>query len=304
MRRGGERGRLLAALIIAAVIAPRGVVMAQQVSPRRAACLDSIPADALKRVPVYAAAEIADADPVPPAAVASMDLLTQAVAEQARALLGAGAGQLPPGEPAVGWRQLEHQLLVVARRDGRVSWSVQPPQWLSDQHIDDAGARHLARALQAARTNGEAFLWDEDVKRDSVSWLMRLEPALLAEDGTVTPPGLRAGFPVFTVRTPPIHVADVERIRTNYPMVRIRGFSGTVRLQFVIDTTGRAVPSTIRGIWPANEARLVGPPKFAYDSVVRVMQLALEDARFAPAHIGRCAVSQLVQQAFTYRPAR
>jgi hypothetical protein len=98
--------------------------------------------------------------------------------------------------------------------------------------------------------------------------------------------------------------ADVEQMRTNYPMVRIRGFSGTVRLQFVIDTAGRAVPSTIRDVWPANETRLVGPPRFAYDSVVRVMQLALGGARFVPARIGRCAVSQLVQQAFTYRPAR
>ena len=295
---------MLAAAIIVAAIARPAAVAAQQAAPRRAACLDSIPAEAMKRVPVYAAAEIADADPAPPMAVASMDLLTQALAEQARTLLGAGAGQLPPGEPVIGWRQLEHQLLVVARRDGRLSWSVQPPQWLSDNHIDDAGAQHLARALQAARTKGEAFLWDEGLRRDSVSWLVRLEPAAIADDGTVTPPGLRAGFPVFSVRTPPIQAADVERIRTNYPMVRIRGFSGTVRLQFVIDTTGRAVPSTIRGIWPANEARLVGPPKFAYDSVVRVMQLALEDARFAPARIGRCTVSQLVQQAFTYRPAR
>jgi hypothetical protein len=34
------------------------------------------------------------------------------------------------------------------------------------------------------------------------------------------------------------------------------------------------------------------------------MQLSLEDARFAPARIGPCLVNQLVQQAFTYRPAR
>jgi hypothetical protein len=304
MRRGRGLERAFTALLVAGAIARPAVAIAQAAPPRRASCLDSIPADALKRVPVYAAAEIADADPATPAAVASMDLLTQAVAEQARALLGAGTGQLPPGEPAVGWRQLEHQLLVVARRNGRLSWSVQAPPWLSENNIDDAGARHLARALDAARTKGDAFLWDEGVQRDSVSWLVRLEPAAFAEDGTVTPPGLRAGFPVFSVRTPPMQAADVERIRTNYPMVRIRGFSGTVRLQFVIDTAGRAVPSTIRGIWPANEPRLVGPQKFAYDSVVRVMQLALEDARFAPARIGRCTVSQLVQQAFTYRPAR
>ena len=272
--------------------------------PNSRACLDAIPLSAMKRVPVYAAAEIADADPVPPVAVASMDLLTQAVAEQARALLGAGAGQLPPGEPSITWRQLDHQLFVVARRDGQVTARVQPPVWLSDQSLGDSGARHLGRALDAARAKGEAFFWDDALKRDSITWLVRLEPAALGEDGQVTPPALRAGFPVFSVLIPPSRPADVERIRTNFPMVRIRGFSGTVRLQFVIDTAGRAVPSSIRGVWPPNEARLVGPPRFAYDSVVRVMRLSLEDARFAPARIGPCIVNQLVQQAFTYRPAR
>jgi hypothetical protein len=253
---------------------------------------------------VYAAAEVVDDAPLPPTVVASMDLLTQALAEQARALLGAGTGQLPPGDPQIGWRQLEHRLLVVARPEGRLTWRVQPPAWVSDINVDDAGARHLGRALDAARARGEAFFWDDAIKRDSLSWLVRLEPALLSSDGTLTPPSLRAGFPVFTVLAPPIEPADVERIRTNHPMVRIRGFSGTVRLQFVIDTAGRAVPSTIRDVWPANEPRLFGPQKFAYDSVVRVMRVSLEEARFAPARIGRCTVRQLVQQAFTYRPAR
>jgi hypothetical protein len=303
MRRGRRSGRLVAALTLGMAGATADIAEAQPRSSR-AACLDSIPLSAMKRVPVYAAAEIADADPVPPVAVASMDLLTQAVAEQARALLGAGAGQLPPGEPSITWRQLDHQLFVVVRRDGQVTSRVQPPVWVSDQSLGDSGARHLGRALDAARAKGEAFFWDDALKRDSITWLVRLEPATLGEDGQVTSPALRAGFPVFSVLIPPSRPADVERIRTNFPMVRIRGFSGTVRLQFVIDTAGRAVSSTIRGVWPPNEARLVGPPRFAYDSVVRVMQLSLEDARFAPARIGRCVVNQLVQQAFTYRPSR
>jgi hypothetical protein len=181
---------------------------------------------------------------------------------------------------------------------------VQAPVWLSEQSLGDSGARHLGRARAAARGGGAAFLRHDAVRRDSITRLVRQEPAMLGEDGTVTPPALRAGFPVFSVLIPPSRSADVERIRTNFPMVRIRGFSGTVRLQFVIDTAGRAVSSTIRDVWPPNEARLVGPPRFAYDSVVRVMQLSLEDARFAPARIGPCVVPQLVQQAFTYRPAR
>src|SRR3954470_5337272 len=123
-------------LACAALTMPLASIDAQPTG--RAACLDSIPAAVMKRVPGYAAAELADADPVSPNAVASMDLLTQAVAEQARALLGAGAGQLPPGEPAITWRHLEHQLRVVAHRDGRLLWRVQAPPWISDQNAGDA----------------------------------------------------------------------------------------------------------------------------------------------------------------------
>jgi hypothetical protein len=300
----GRWWRGLVVRIIVGLAPYPSMLAGQQAIRPRTRCLDSIPQSVMKRVPVYAAAEIADVDPVSAAVVASMDVLTQALAEQARALLGADAGQLPPGEPSITWRQLEHNLLVVAHRDGRLTWRVQPPAWLSDQSLGDAGARHLGRALDAARQKGEAFLWDDALKRDSLTWLVRLEPATLAAEGTVVPPSLRAGFPIFTVMSPPILAADVERLRTNFPMVRVRGFAGTVRLQFVIDTAGRAISSTIRGVWPPNEARLVGPPKFAYDSVVRVVQLSLEDARFVPARIGGCVVSQLVQQAFVYRPVR
>src|SRR4051794_14742113 len=98
-------------LACAALTMPLASIDAQ--SSGRAGCLDSVPAAVLEGGAVYAAAELADADPVSPNAVASMDLLTQAVAEQARTLLGAGAGQLPPGEPAITWRHLEHQLRVV-----------------------------------------------------------------------------------------------------------------------------------------------------------------------------------------------
>jgi hypothetical protein len=106
------------------------------------------------------------------------------------------------------------------------------------------------------------------------------------------------------VLMPPSQAPEVDRIRTNFPMMRTRGYAGNVRMQFVIDTSGRAIPSTIRDVWPANEPRVVGPPAFAYDTLVRTMRITLQDARFAPARLGGCVVSQLVQQAFNYRPSR
>ena len=268
------------------------------------ACLDSIPTSTMKRVPVFATPELLEGDVVSTAVLASIDAFTQAAAEQARALLGAGADQLPPGEPAVTWRQLDHQLRVVAHRDGRLEWRVERPAWVSDQSVGDSGLRHLGRAIAEARRTGEAFLWNDDLTRDSLAWLIRLVPAVHGVDGVVQPPALRSGFPVFHVLAPPVATPGVDRLRTNFPMVRIRGFAGTVRLQFVIDTAGRADPASIRSVWPSNEPRLSGPPAFAYDSIVRVMRGAVKDARFEPARIGPCTVSQLVQQSFTYRPAR
>lgn len=292
------------ALMLVAMLANADVGAAQQLVPRRSVCLDGIPATAMKRVPVYAAAEIADGDVVSASVIMSIDLFTQVVAEQARTLLGAGPGQLPPGEPSVTWRQLDHRLRVIAHRDGRLAWRVDLPSWLSDGSLGDSGVRHLGVAIDAARRNGESFLWDDGLARDSIAWVVRLEPATFGEDGAVAPPALRSGFPVFTVLAPSTLAAEVGRLRTNFPMVRVRGFSGTVRLQFVIDTAGRADPATIRSVWPPNEPRLAGPPSFAYDSVVRVMLGAVKDARFAPARVGSCIVHQLVQQAFTYQPAR
>jgi hypothetical protein len=300
---------LLASLLAAVLIAPP--LAAQQpasAAPARLShapsCFDSIPAAAMRRIPVYATAEPVDSTDVQPLALASVDVFTQAVAEAARTLLGASAAQLPPGEPTVSWRELGHRVAVVAHRDGRLAWRVQPPAWAGTQSAGDAGAQLIARAMDAARARGDAFLWTDELRGDSLAWTLRLEPALLGMDGSVSPPALRAGFPVFTVLSPATEPADVERIRTNFPMLRIRGFAGTVRMQFVVDTNGRAIPSTIRGVWPPTERRLLGPPAFARDSIVRAMRGTLEEARFVPARMGGCVVGQLVQQAFTYRPSR
>jgi hypothetical protein len=296
--------RLPRALVALVIVLCAETARAQEPPRRGGACLDSIPASAMKRVPVYAAAQLLEGDVVSSGVLASIDAFTQAAAEQARFLLGAGATQLPPGEPSITWRQLDHLLRVVAYRNGRLAWRVERPAWLSDQSAGDSGVRHLGRAIDEAKRRGEAFLWRDDLTRDSLAWLIRLEPAVLGVEGSAQQPTLRSGFPVFHVLTPPMVAPDVDRLRTNFPMVRIRGFAGTVRLQFVVDTAGRADPASIRSVWPTNEPRLSGPPGFAYDSVVQVMRGAVKDARFAPARIGSCTISQLVQQSFTYRPAR
>jgi hypothetical protein len=110
------------AVIFGVALAIPSATLARQRAPLPSRCLDSIPASSMRRAPVYAAAELEGAPPEGPMPPAGVDLLTQAAA---RMLLGAGAGQPPPGDD----RHLAapRRIAVVARRDGRLSWSVQPP---------------------------------------------------------------------------------------------------------------------------------------------------------------------------------
>jgi hypothetical protein len=87
---------------------------------------------------------------------------------------------------------------IVAHRDGRLSWRVQRPLWMSDQSLGSQGAELLGHALDSAKAKGEAFLWTDELRGDSIGWTMRLDPATTDADGAVIPPTLRAGFPVFT----------------------------------------------------------------------------------------------------------
>src|SRR2546423_15507248 len=108
----------------------------------------------MKRVPVYASAEVVDSVPVGNGVLSTIDLFTQATAEAARALLGAAPAQLPPGEPAVTWRHLDHGVVVTAYPTGTMHWRVAPPEWLGEQTLGDDGARLLIRAIERARANG------------------------------------------------------------------------------------------------------------------------------------------------------
>ena len=54
------------------------------------------------------------------------DLLTQMVAQTGRSLLAAAEGTLPRGEPTLGWRVLDGDVQIVARRNGTISARVVP----------------------------------------------------------------------------------------------------------------------------------------------------------------------------------
>ena len=74
-----------------------------------------------------------------------------------------------------------------------------------------------------------------------------------------------------------------------YPeLLRSGGVEGEVLVQFVVDTTGRAVPRSVRVLGSTHDLFTVA------------VRSALPDMRFLPAEIGGRKVRQLVQQRFSF----
>jgi protein TonB len=74
-----------------------------------------------------------------------------------------------------------------------------------------------------------------------------------------------------------------------YPdMLRQAGVEGEVLAQFVVDTTGRAEPGSLKIL------------KQSHDLFVQSVKNALPQMRFIPAEVGGRKVKQLVQQPFTF----
>ena len=78
-----------------------------------------------------------------------------------------------------------------------------------------------------------------------------------------------------------------------YPdLARQAGIEGEVLAQFVVDTTGRAEPSSLKIL------------KSSHDLFIQSVKNALPEMRFVPAEVGGRKVKQLVQEPFSYSLAR
>jgi protein TonB len=78
-------------------------------------------------------------------------------------------------------------------------------------------------------------------------------------------------------------------ISPRYPdMLRQAGVEGEVLAQFVVDTTGRAEPGSLKIL------------KSSHDMFIQSVKNALPQMKFIPAEVGGRKVKQLVQQPFTF----
>lgn len=90
-------------------------------------------------------------------------------------------------------------------------------------------------------------------------------------------------------------------LRADYPdEARYGGAEAHVVLNFVVDTAGAAVDSTVQDVWPRDRPRLTGRLGDHYVAFVRAATVAVLRARFSPAEIAGCKVRQLVQLPVTW----
>ena len=81
---------------------------------------------------------------------------------------------------------------------------------------------------------------------------------------------------------------------------RRSGYEATIVVNFIVDSTGHAVDSTIKELWPKDKPRLKGRDQFEYESFLESTKRAIPSLEFVPASIGGCPVRQLVQMPFVF----
>ena len=265
-------------------------------------CFDSITPGTMHRELVFLQATMpAHTDS---AFILQANLMAQEVATEVRALLGAHGADVPIADSIMAWYAVPSFLTVIAHADGHVTHQIRSTPW------DTSAAALLARAFDAARAHELALMiWPEHAPSDSV--IVRLSLRTAGVTGKI-PQVAAAGeagmrFTVFTLLQPetfpavPMPNQPPARYPTENESSRVGGF---VLMQLVVDTSGRAVPASIRDLWPANRPRLRGYEAQEYNAFVRSTTYWLEEIRFRPARIGTCRVRQLVQQPLEFKVVR
>ena len=235
------------------------------------------------------------------AARATVQLFAQTTAERLRELLGARPGELPDGTSRIAALHVGVSTRIVLRREGRAE-----TRYLRDGEPragDALDSTYLARAIRFAADSSGPYPWPEAIRADSLTFDLWLTYPPVAADGTVTPIGAGFSVPAFSLLLPPSSPARlVSMPKLQYP-VRPAGENAVamVIMSYVVDSTGRVDPASIRDEWPSDRPRQRGEVGDHYRAFVRAARRALEAARYEPARIGRCAMQQRVEQRFEFR---
>lgn len=274
--------------------------------PRGPACADAIPASALTPRVVWLTSTYDDSADVARAGVqSSIDLLTQTVAQRARALL-ADSSALTPAERHITWRDLGREVSVTQAPDGALAWRE------ADGPADDIRTGHAAtmlllRALDSLGAHGEVFIPRDTLDRDTLTFTLGFHAVapLVAADSAHLP--FRVAFRLLTVPGPSERPVAPKRgtFLLQYPEQRRKdGYQAVVVARYVVDADGRLRQNSFHAIPPRGQAARGFGVGSIYNDFAEAVRRALAGAQFFPARIGDCAVPQLVRQEFTFNLRR
>lgn len=271
-------------------------------------CREATPASELVRVPYYLEATTVDSSAR--RALPGADAFVRTLAGHFRALLGATAGATPAADSVLRWWNASAWVRFVARADGTFHWRSADEVLRSRGDSGaarstsaerEAGAELLERALGRMREADEVFYWPDGVEMDSATFVLQVHHPGVGRKGVVAPFEARYAVELFTLPTASeTPVEPIKAPRVHFPSSALGRADATIVLNFVVDTNGRAVPETIRDVWPVGVPKPTGDLARHYDAFLRTVTKALLGARFEPARVGRCPVRQLVQQPFIF----
>lgn len=273
-------------------------VMAQDFLTLSDSCVNNIPASARSRVPVFIEASAA-VDPL--GLLPQADFFAQAVAVRMRELLGGHEPDLPEADTVLAWNLLWGQLTVIAHRNQKPTWSVRDKSNAVDS-LPRSPLRLLRRSVEDVVASGETITMPENASPDSMDFGLSFVAPTVDRSGKTIPLKARQPIPVFTIAVAWTRPVEVKRNPDiDYPdPIGLKRYVGKVRLGHVVNPTGRVDASTIEDLWPAGVAQPSAEILRAYNGFVAAARKGLPSARFSPASIGGCVVSQRVEQAFQF----
>jgi hypothetical protein len=262
------------------------------------ACLDTLSDASLARVTVFQHAVLADTNSAIQAQIA---LVSQHIAEAARAALGGVGDSVPAGDALGVWRQsLVHlPFVIVIHRDG--PWS-----WRREAGADAASSKVTAFYTRVLRSIPGDSLWmifPDGYAADSVA--MRLD--VMSDNPFAFAPSMLATlFPVFTgkgiIRT---QAALETQLTPTYPDDAFAdSITAKVTVDVVIGTDGRADPRTLEVRQPSAATLATSPKAHFYREFVDATRDVVLRERFRPARIGGCMVRQVAHLSYDYAPRK
>jgi len=287
---------VLALLVAWPLSVPAQATIATGSARAASSCIERLPPSVFTRVAVYAFVDLSE--PVSSRFAASADNLLQEPVFAAHSLLGVAPATLPEGEPSITWHGVDSSLHLTAFPDGHI---------VSRDTTVGTAAALLARALSKDSTVG-LLDWSADSARDSLRFDIALRRPTLDSAGHVsTPTFRRTAIPLLSVQAPWERQVSQKPGGTppHYPEgARRTWYEATIVLKFIVDSTGRAVVSTITDVWLEGTPRLQGEKLRMYESFLESTKRAIPALEFTPAAIGGCPVNQLVRVPFMFHLRR